>query len=140
MFLYLNLDLELDGGECPASHYSHLTSISHWIWGFVTNKDKKLFWKFFHTVSTVGKFWFQELEADNFVFTSGMFAQLLELYAYHNKLEEVQNIMKILQERDPDFVIDNMKIIKIVALLIKNDKIPGKVYSCNQFFVYHFHL
>lgn len=55
-----------------------------------------------------------------------MYAQLLELYAHHDKLEEVQNTLKKLQDREPDFAMDSMKIIKVVALLVKNDRVPGK--------------
>jgi hypothetical protein len=80
------------------------------------------------------------LEADNFVFTGGMYAQMLELYAHLDKMEEVQNIIKKLQESEPDFAMDSLKIIKVVTVLIKNDKLPGKKYLYTQFFVYHFHL
>lgn len=71
-------------------------------------------------------FWFQELEADNFVFTSGMYALLAEVYAHHDKTEEMWDTVKKLQEKEPDFPVDSMKIIKIVALLIKYNRVPGK--------------
>lgn len=66
------------------------------------------------------------MEADNFVFTGGIYAHMLELYAHHDKLEEVESILKKLQEKEPDFAMDSSKIIKIVTLLIKCDKVPGK--------------
>ena len=72
-------------------------------------------------------FWFQELEADNFVFTSGMYALLAEVYAHHDKTEEMWDTVKKLQEKEPDFPVDSMKMIKIVALLIKNNRVQGKI-------------
>jgi hypothetical protein len=73
------------------------------------------------------------LEADNFVFTGGMYALLSELYAHHDKLEEVWTTIKKLRENEPDFPMDSMKIIKIVALLVKNDRVPGKEYYILNF-------
>jgi leucine-rich PPR motif-containing protein len=66
------------------------------------------------------------LEADNFVLTGGMYALLSELYAHHDKLEEVWTTINKLKESEPDFPLDSMKIVKIVALLVKNDRVPGK--------------
>ena len=80
-------------------------------------------------------FWFQELEADNFVFTSGMYAQLAEVYAHHDKIQEMWDTVKKLQEKEPDFPVDSMKIIKIVALLIKNNRVSGKRYLFSNLFV-----
>ncbi|XP_023722989.1 leucine-rich PPR motif-containing protein, mitochondrial isoform X2 [Cryptotermes secundus] len=69
----------------------------------------------------------KELEADNFVFTGGMYALLSELYAHHDKLEEVWTTIKKLKENEPDFPMDSMKIIKIVTLLVKNDRVQDAV-------------
>lgn len=69
----------------------------------------------------------EELEADNFVFTSGMYAQLAEVYAHHDKIQEMWDTVKKLQEKEPDFPVDSMKIIKIVALLIKNNRVSDAV-------------
>lgn len=69
----------------------------------------------------------KELDAENFMFTGGMYALLSELYAHHDKLEEVWTTIKKLKESEPDFPMDSMKIIKIVTLLVKNDRIPDAV-------------
>lgn len=69
----------------------------------------------------------KELEAENFVFTTGIYANLLELYAHHDKLEEVWKILTKIQEEDPDFALDDLKIMRITALLVNNDKIQEAV-------------
>jgi leucine-rich PPR motif-containing protein len=80
------------------------------------------------------------LEADNFVLTGGMYALLSELYAHHDKLEEVLTTINKLKESEPDFPLDCIKIVKIVALLVKNDKVPGKRYLYGFFLFSFFHL
>jgi hypothetical protein len=57
-----------------------------------------------------------------------MYAHLAEVYAHHNKIDEMWDTVKTLQEKEPDFPLDSMKIIKIVALLVKNNRVPGKRY------------
>jgi leucine-rich PPR motif-containing protein len=73
------------------------------------------------------------LEADNFVLTGGMYALLSELYAHHDKLEEVWTTLQKLKESEPDFPLDSMKIIKIVTVLVKNDRVPGNYFSFSLF-------
>lgn len=75
------------------------------------------------------------MEADNFVFTGGMYALLAEVYAHHDKIEEMWDTVKKLQEKEPDFPVDSMKMIKIVALLIKNNRVQGKRSLYRHFFV-----
>jgi hypothetical protein len=64
-----------------------------------------------------------------------MYAQLAEVYAHHDKIEEMWDTVKKLREKEPDFPVDSMKIIKIVALLIKNNRVSGKKYIFSKFFV-----
>ncbi|PSN31581.1 hypothetical protein C0J52_21546 [Blattella germanica] len=67
----------------------------------------------------------KEFERENFVLTGGMYAQLLELYYHHEKLEDVMRILETLKEKIPDFNLDQTKIIKAAILLVKNDKFSG---------------
>ncbi|XP_069704273.1 leucine-rich PPR motif-containing protein, mitochondrial [Periplaneta americana] len=69
----------------------------------------------------------KELEADNFIFTSGIYANLLEVYAHHDRLEDVWNILTKIREKDPDFVLDDLKIVRVAAVLVNNDKVQEAV-------------
>ena len=69
------------------------------------------------------------------MFTGGMYALLAEVYAHLDKTEEMWDTVKKLQEKDPDFPVDSMKMIKIVSLLIKNNRVQGKRSFHSNFFV-----
>lgn len=62
------------------------------------------------------------LENDNFTYTAGIYAQLIELYAHHENLEKATDCYKKLLELDPTSSIDDLKLIKLANLMIKNDK------------------
>lgn len=64
----------------------------------------------------------KDLEKDNFVCTAGVYAQLLDTYAYHDKLEEAMNHFNKICENGWMNELDQSKVIRLVTLLIKNDK------------------
>lgn len=64
----------------------------------------------------------EQLEKDNFNYTSGVYAQLIELYAHFGNLEEVMKYIKKLIEVDPENGLDDMKVIKVVNLMVANEK------------------
>ena len=70
-------------------------------------------------------FLLQDLQENNFVFTGNMYAQMLDMYVHFENLEEVFKILSTLQEREPDFILDNGKIIRVASLLVKNDRESG---------------
>lgn len=69
----------------------------------------------------------QELEAQGFVLTGGVQAQLIDMYCHHEKLDEALECVKKLQEREPDFALGDLRILKLASLLIKNNRLQDAV-------------
>ncbi|XP_049788788.1 leucine-rich PPR motif-containing protein, mitochondrial [Schistocerca nitens] len=65
----------------------------------------------------------QELEAQGFVLTAGVQSQLIDMYCHHDKLDEALECLKRLQEKEPDFAIGDLRILKLAGLLIKNNRL-----------------
>ncbi|XP_022911098.2 leucine-rich PPR motif-containing protein, mitochondrial [Onthophagus taurus] len=61
-------------------------------------------------------------EDPEFKYTSGIYAQMMDVYSYHNKPEEAKNCMKKMQELEPDRAIDDSKILRYSLCLIKSDQ------------------
>lgn len=53
-----------------------------------------------------------KLESTDFVVTSGIYAQLIELYCSHNAVDKALAIHKKLKAKEPDFILDDFKVIK----------------------------
>lgn len=64
----------------------------------------------------------KELETQDFVYSTGIYAQLLDIYATHDKLEEAMKYYDKVFEMDPEFMLDETKLIRLVNLLIKNNQ------------------
>ncbi|KAJ9586127.1 hypothetical protein L9F63_020226, partial [Diploptera punctata] len=69
----------------------------------------------------------KDLEENNFVFTGITYALMLDMYLHFENLEETNKILTKLNEREPDFVLDNSKIIRVATLLISKDKMSDAV-------------
>ncbi|CAH1960976.1 unnamed protein product [Acanthoscelides obtectus] len=63
-------------------------------------------------------------QSSDFVFTNGMYAQLLDLYAYHDNLEKAMEYYELLKKDDGDkFTLDDGKIVRLACLFIKKGRI-----------------
>ncbi|XP_059618257.1 leucine-rich PPR motif-containing protein, mitochondrial [Phlebotomus argentipes] len=65
----------------------------------------------------------QRLEAEGYTFTSGVYAQMIDLYCYHEKLEKVLETYKLIKEKEPEFLLDNMKTIRVISLLLNEERV-----------------
>nr|CAI5864449.1 unnamed protein product [Callosobruchus analis] len=62
-------------------------------------------------------------QSPDFVFTKGMYAQLLDLYAYHDKLEKALEYYELLKKEEGDkFALDALKIVRLAHVLVKNGR------------------
>lgn len=62
----------------------------------------------------------EELNKGDFVFTSGIYAQLLDVYTYHDKLEKALEYYKKLKEKEQsNFALDETKIVRLAQLYVK---------------------
>ena len=66
-------------------------------------------------------------DESDFVYTSGMYAQLLDIYSVHDKLDEATNSFNKLRELDPNFVVDDSKIIKYAFAMAKDKDVEEVV-------------
>lgn len=64
----------------------------------------------------------ERLKAEGYTLTSGVYAQLIELYASADKVEESLTAYKKIRESDPDFVLDEVKTIKVAQAFINADR------------------
>lgn len=68
----------------------------------------------------------EKLKNENFSFSSGANAQILELYVHFEKLDKAMDMYKEIQGT-PDFAIDDFKILRLVDLLVKKDRFDEAV-------------
>lgn len=65
----------------------------------------------------------EDLKQTDFVFTSGIYAQLLDLYSCHDNLDKAMEYYEKTKEKEGDkFVLDNSKIIRLSQLFFKNNR------------------
>ncbi|EFA01919.1 leucine-rich PPR motif-containing protein, mitochondrial [Tribolium castaneum] len=64
-----------------------------------------------------------ELEKTDFVYSAGIYAQLSDLYAHHDKLDKAMEYYNKLKELEGnEFKMDETKIVSIAHLLVRNGK------------------
>ncbi|XP_074026112.1 bicoid stability factor isoform X2 [Leptinotarsa decemlineata] len=63
------------------------------------------------------------LQKGDFVFTTGIYAQLIDLYAHHGHLEKaMENYEKIKETEQENFMLDDTKLIKLANLLVNSGR------------------
>lgn len=72
------------------------------------------------------------LESENFTYTTGVYAQLIDLYAHHEKFDEVMKMYHKFIELEPNSSIDDLKILKIANLMITNNKFDDAIKFLNE--------
>lgn len=63
------------------------------------------------------------LHDEGYVLTTGVNAQLADLYVHHGKLDEALRLYKEIRTKEPDFALDKTKIIRIAGLMIANSQV-----------------
>jgi leucine-rich PPR motif-containing protein, mitochondrial len=63
------------------------------------------------------------LKGEGYVLSAGVYAQLVELYATSDKLEEALAAVKTIRELDADFELDEIKVIKVVQAFVNADRL-----------------
>lgn len=69
----------------------------------------------------------ERLKAEGFTFSAGVYAQLVELYASADKVEEALHAHKQIRVIDPEFSLDETKTIKLAQALANADRIDEAV-------------
>lgn len=64
----------------------------------------------------------ERLKAEGYILTSGVYAQLIELYSSADKLEEALSAFKKIRETDPDFKLDEVKTVKVAQAFVNADR------------------
>lgn len=67
------------------------------------------------------------LEAEGYKLTSGVYAQLIDLYAAFDKLDEAVLTYKKIVDKDPEFILDDTKTIKLAQLYANADRFEDAV-------------
>lgn len=75
-----------------------------------------------------------KLEAENFTIPTGIWAQLIDLYAIEGKTAEALVQYEKMKTKDPEFILDNLKTVHIVKLLINEERFDEaiKFLECNK--------
>ncbi|KRT80285.1 hypothetical protein AMK59_7357 [Oryctes borbonicus] len=70
----------------------------------------------------------KSLEQDpTFAYTPGIYAQLMDIYAHHDKLEQAEIYFNKLREIEPDLKLDGTKAIRYLFCLIKHGRIDEAI-------------
>ncbi|XP_055858691.1 leucine-rich PPR motif-containing protein, mitochondrial [Episyrphus balteatus] len=69
----------------------------------------------------------ERLESEKFVIPSGIWAQLVDLYAQNDRLDDAMQLYKKLKTNDPGFLLDNLKTLRIAEMMVKAEKIDESI-------------
>lgn len=67
------------------------------------------------------------LEAENYVLTTGVYAQLIDLYCQNDNVDKALETYGKIKTKEVDFLLDNIKTIKVANLLIGRGQIDDAV-------------
>ncbi|XP_055546807.1 leucine-rich PPR motif-containing protein, mitochondrial [Wyeomyia smithii] len=62
------------------------------------------------------------LEEENYVVQPGIYAQIIELYANNDKLDEAFGLLRKVKTKLPDFELDETKIIRLAQAILNQDR------------------
>ncbi|KAF5275552.1 hypothetical protein FQR65_LT04155 [Abscondita terminalis] len=72
------------------------------------------------------------LEQKGFEYTPGVYAQLIEVYSFHDHLDKAIEYYNKLKELDDKFALDDLKAIRVVGLYIKNNRFNEAIQFLNE--------
>ncbi|XP_030567856.1 leucine-rich PPR motif-containing protein, mitochondrial [Drosophila novamexicana] len=64
----------------------------------------------------------ERLEQEKFQIPIGIFAQLVDLYTFHNRSSDALNQYNKLRQADPNFKLDNFKAVRLADLLLQEER------------------
>ncbi|XP_065220787.1 leucine-rich PPR motif-containing protein, mitochondrial-like [Planococcus citri] len=64
----------------------------------------------------------EEMEKDSFVLTNGMYAHIIDSYVEHEKLDDAWQVFQSRCEKEPDFVLNPLKMLRLALLAVKNEQ------------------
>ncbi|XP_058057678.1 leucine-rich PPR motif-containing protein, mitochondrial [Anopheles bellator] len=64
----------------------------------------------------------QKLESENYVVSPGIYGQMIELYATSGKLEEAFDLLQRVKAKQPDFVLDRIKVVRVAQGLLEAER------------------
>lgn len=68
-----------------------------------------------------------ELQSEGYVLTVGVFAQIADMYAINGDLEKAVETANKIKEKEPDFMLDRIKTVRIAQLFISADRLDDAV-------------
>lgn len=72
------------------------------------------------------------MESANIPITSGMNAQLIELYVQMERVSDALDIYKQIKAKDSDFCLDNIKTVCLAELLLKENRLEDAIKFLND--------
>lgn len=66
------------------------------------------------------------MDAENFVYTTGMKVFLIDVYVEEKKLDEAIQLYQAIVQEMPEFNLHPTKLLRFALLLVENDKIESK--------------
>lgn len=70
---------------------------------------------------------FEKLSTSDFVLTSGLYSQRIELLCNNNDIDKALAVHSEIKTKEPDFVLDDNKTMKLVQAFVANDRIDEAV-------------
>lgn len=64
-----------------------------------------------------------KLEAEGYVMTGGVYAQLIDLYAQQEQADKGLDTFNRIRSKELDFTLDDFKVVRLAGLLIANKKV-----------------
>lgn len=65
---------------------------------------------------------FERLQKENYSMGSGIYAQLIDLYTYHERVSDAIDTYNKIKAKEPEFRLDNLKTVGIVEVLLKEER------------------
>lgn len=69
----------------------------------------------------------ERLKAEGYILSSGVYAQLIELYASADKIEQALDAYKKIRETDPEFHLDEIKSVKVAQAFVNADRVEESI-------------
>ncbi|KAG4076134.1 hypothetical protein HA402_011480 [Bradysia odoriphaga] len=75
---------------------------------------------------------FEKLSKTDFILTSGLYAQRLDLHCNNNGLDKALAILTEIKSKEPDFVLDDLKTMKLVQAFVALDRVDDSIEFLNS--------
>uniref|UniRef100_A0A182SSE3 Uncharacterized protein n=1 Tax=Anopheles maculatus TaxID=74869 RepID=A0A182SSE3_9DIPT len=69
----------------------------------------------------------QKLENENYVVSPGVYGLTIDMYATNGKVEEAFELLKSVKARQPDFMLDRVKVIRLAQSLLEGERFDEAV-------------